>query len=416
MNFFRSEIDHEILSTKIFDILDRFHSPQDIYVQILKLTLDIAHAEGGSLIVKEEDGFSVRACIAGESFSFRGEETLSFIHWLKKHRRLMTRQDLLEKPELTSIKRGGLAYFVQFRAEVCLPLFIGGNLFGLINLGSPQGKASYPRETLKILTWMGKQFAFVLKNAAMQETLSKQTLEIKELKELKHQMLANLSHELRTPLTGIIGFAELLMEGIDGTLNVSQKEYVREILGNSQNLIQILTTLIHLARLESGNVALNVQQFPLEPIVKDLIEEISFAEGLDFKVYLNGGMPHIYGDNDLVRQVFKHLLENAAKYTSEGEIAISGAKKGEMLEICIADTGIGIEKEKLEKIFEGFVQADGSITRHFSGVGLGLTVTRKLVELHGGRLWVHSRPGRGSRFYFTLPLKPITIRHKELAA
>ena len=139
------------------------------------------------------------------------------------------------------------------------------------------------------------------------------------------------------------------------------------------------------------------------------------------KIQLTAEIPpalgEIYMDEDKMIQVLTNLLGNAMKFTPEGgKITVSIFNKEDKIEVRITDTGIGIEKEKLEKIFEGFVQADGSITRHFSGVGLGLTVTRKLVELHGGRLWVHSRPGRGSRFYFTLPLKPITIRHKELAA
>ena len=201
-----------------------------------------------------------------------------------------------------------------------------------------------------------------------------------------------------------------------GPMNVIQKGHVRSILESGSKLHKILSTLMDLARLETGATSLNVQQFHLAPLVTSMLSEIALPEKTRLEMNLNGQTPRIYGDLPLVRQVFKHLLDNAAKYTSEGTITVSAAKKGEMVEVCVADTGIGIAAEKLEMIFEGFCQADGGITRTFQGAGLGLAVTKKLVQLHGGRLWVLSRPGQGSRFYFTLPLKPISIRHKELAA
>lgn len=416
MIFFKPEFDYEELSSRVFAILHKFSNPHDIYPQLLKIAMETADTDGGSLVIRDGDKYTVRECLGWESFAFRMEECLPFIYWLRRHREVVTRRQLLSDAYYAPIKKAGLAFFVQFQAEACLPLFVHGTLYGFINLGSRRGKQTYHKAVFKVMSWLATQFALVLQNVELKGQLLHQQGELKQFEALKNQMLANLSHELRTPLTSVIGFAELLEAGVDGTLNDAQRSHVKSILESGNKLLKILSTLIDLARLESGSTSLNVQQFHLAPIVTSLTDDIGLPEKIHLDVQLNGHTPRIYGDLGLVRQVFKHLLENAAKYTAEGSIGISAVKKGEMLEVCVADTGIGIAAEKLEMIFEGFCQADGGITRTFQGAGLGLAVTKKLVHLHGGRLWVHSRPGQGSRFYFTLPLKPISIRHKELAA
>jgi len=133
-------------------------------------------------------------------------------------------------------------------------------------------------------------------------------------------------------------------------------------------------------------------------------------------VALDAMTPGVYGDEERVRQVFKHLLENAAKFTKRGRISVEAEKTGEMLKIAIVDTGIGIAREKQKEIFEDFRQADGSMTREYAGLGLGLSISRRIIELHGGRLWLASKVGKGSRFYFTLPLKPVSVRYPEISA
>ena len=229
-------------------------------------------------------------------------------------------------------------------------------------------------------------------------------------------MPPNLPNKLRTPLTGIIGFAELLQEEVDGTLNEYQKQYVGKVLEGGNRLLDLLSTLVDLAKVEAGSHTLNVRHFHLAPVVSRLVEQIPLSEKIQLSMHLNGGTPRIYGDLGMVQQIFKHLLENAAKYTEEGFIRVGAEKKGEELEICVEDSGVGIALEKQEWIVEGFRQAEGGADRLYSGTGLGLAVARRLVQLHGGRMWVKSKPGQGSRFYFTLPLKPVGLRYKELAA
>ena len=405
MIFFQSDFDYEALSQRIFSILHKFSNPQDIYPQLLKIAMETADTDGGSLVIKDGERYTVKECLGWESFAFRIEECLPFIYWLRRHQAVVTRQQLLSDPYFAPIKKAGLAFFVQFQTEICLPLFVQEGLYGFINLGPKRDRKRYPGNVPKRMSWLSTQFSLVLQNVELKGLLGRQQMELRACEELKSQMLANLSHELRTPLTSVLGFAEILEAGVDGPMNVIQKGHVRSILESGSKLHKILSTLMDLARLETGAT-----------LVTSMLSEIALPEKTRLEMNLNGQTPRIYGDLPLVRQVFKHLLDNAAKYTSEGTITVSAAKKGEMVEVCVADTGIGIAAEKLEMIFEGFCQADGGITRTFQGAGLGLAVTKKLVQLHGGRLWVLSRPGQGSRFYFTLPLKPISIRHKELAA
>lgn len=417
MRIFKREFDYATVSRRIFAVLEESDLPQQtIFKRLLQIAVESVAAEGGALVTYAGSQLVVRECLGWESFSFRTEECRPFIHWLKREREVVSRQRLLHDRELTPVKRAGLAFFVQFQAEICLPLIVNQRFCGFITLVTAKGRRADDAEMIKILSWLGLQFGLVLQNVDLQASVNHLQMQLNEFDKLKAQMLANLSHELRTPLTGVIGFTELLQEEVDGSLNEAQRGHVDAILQSSNKLLRILSTLVHLARLESGSMAINVQQFHLAPVVGSLLNELHLNDATQIDVEVTRETPRIYGDLTLVRQIFKHLLDNAAKYTAKGKITVSAVKKGEMLEVQIKDTGIGIDREKLDMIFEGFFQADGGLNRHFEGTGLGLTVTKKLVELHGGRLRVQSRPGRGSSFYFTLPLKPTSIRFKELAA
>ncbi|MDO8526822.1 MAG: HAMP domain-containing sensor histidine kinase [Deltaproteobacteria bacterium] len=414
--FGKKSYDYEQLSKKFSSLLTKNISPDELYLGLLKCLTEAMHTESGTFVLREKDVYAVRQSLDGRSFSFRAEDCVNIIHWLKKNRGTLTRQQLLEESHFTPIRTAGLNFFTQFHAEACLPLFAGDDLLGFVMLGARKKSEAYSASSRTVLDWMGTQFSLGLQNALLKEQIRAQNLELGSVKNLKSQIVANLSHELRTPLTGVIGFSELLAEEIDGQLNDEQKRHVGQVLGNANRLMKILAALVDMAKLEAGNLSMHVQQFSLAPLVASLGDEIPLGGETAFKILLDTTTPRIYGDLTLVRQVFKHLLDNAAKYTPRGEVEVTAVKKGEMLEVCIADTGIGIAEEKLSQIFDGFYQVDGGLTREFQGAGIGLVLSKKLVELHGGRLWVKSAPGKGSRFYFTLPLKPIVIKYRELAA
>lgn len=372
--------------------------------------------EGAALVLKEKEVYSVRQCLSWKSFVFRMEDFKELIQWFNKHPRVLTRSQILEDVHYASIKRTALPFFVQFQAEAALPLFAQEELIGFVTLSAKKRGKPYTPACSLLLNWIGGQMSLFLRNVLLREEILLQKMELEGVKNLKSQIVANLSHELRTPLTGVIGFSELLAEEIDGPLNGEQKRHLAQIQEGADRLLKTLSAFVDLAKLESGNLPLHVRHFSLAPLVASLSDEIPFNVDTTFRIDLEPRTPLIYGDLSVVRQIFRHLLDNAAKYTPKGEVHVSAGKKGEMLEVCVSDTGIGISEEKLSRIFEGFYQVDGGLTREFQGPGIGLSLAKKLIELHGGRLWVKSHPGRGSRFFFTLPLKPIVIKHRELAA
>src|SRR3989338_2988737 len=151
MIFFHSELDYEELNQKIFSILHKHSNSQDVYPQLLQIAIDAASADGGSLVIKEEDRYAVKEAIGWESFSFRLEECLPFIYWLMRHKGLVTRQQILSDPHLAPVKKAGLAFFVQFQAEACLPLFVHDGLYGFITLNPHRGQKPYSKATLKAL-------------------------------------------------------------------------------------------------------------------------------------------------------------------------------------------------------------------------------------------------------------------------
>lgn len=418
MFFNKKSYDYQELAKKWGDAVVFENKPEEFYKKGLEFIAQSIQAGGGCLILKskEVDDYTVRSCLDGRNFSFYPQHCHNLILWLKKNKRGLTRQQILEGAQFLPIRTHALNFFLHFQAEACIPLMDKENLLGLVALSAKKNGKPYESECLNLLNWLAVQFSSVLQNALLQEELRHQKAEREALQDLKSQITANLSHELRTPLTTVIGFAELLAEEIDGPLNNEQKRHIGQVIEGGERLLKTLSALVDMAKLEAGHYPINISQFHLVPLLQGISEEINFNSDTALNISLDGQTPFVYGDLQLVRQIFGHLLDNAAKYTPRGLVEIKAGRKGEMLEICIADTGIGIAEEKLSDIFQGFYQASSGFTREYEGPGIGLALSRKLVEAHGGKLWVKSKPGHGSSFYFTLPLKPVAIRQRELAA
>ncbi len=227
----------------------------------------------------------------------------------------------------------------------------------------------------------------------------------------KSDMLTSMSHELRTPLNAIIGFSQVLQESYFGTLNEKQGECVEDILASGQHLLTLINEILDLSKIEAGKVELE-----LGPVnVKSLLENSLFIIKekanrhdlrLDTNIAENLAELEILADERRLKQVIFNLLSNAAKFTPNGgEINLSAEKRNGEIAISVADSGIGIERKYQEKIFEGFFQIQNSLIDKTPGTGLGLSLARRLVELHGGRIWVESEgAGKGSRFVFILPI------------
>ena len=218
-----------------------------------------------------------------------------------------------------------------------------------------------------------------------------------------------MSHELRTPLNAIIGFSEVLAQGMFGKVNDKQSEYLRDILESGQHLLSLINDILDLSKIEAGRMELELTEFDLSQAIQNaltLVRERALRRGIALHHLIDEWVGDIRADERKVKQVLLNLLSNAIKFTPEGGwIDVRAAAANGLVEVSVTDTGIGIAPEDLETVFEEFQQV-GTADKKAEGTGLGLALSRKFIELHGGKIWVRSEVGRGSTFTFTLPLRP----------
>lgn len=225
--------------------------------------------------------------------------------------------------------------------------------------------------------------------------------------QFKSEFLAKMSHELRTPLTAIIGFCEVLTQGMDGELSHDQAQDISEIQKSGHVLLELVNGILDLSKIESGKIEIALQEVDLPTVVDQVIasmHQIAESKALKLTCDLSSEVSKVTGDPVRVREILTNLVSNAIKFTATGSVAIRGAPVGAMAEISVLDTGIGIEPAAHQRIFEEFQQASDKISLSYGGTGLGLSIARKLVELQGGQMGLESEPGKGSRFWFTLPI------------
>lgn len=270
---------------------------------------------------------------------------------------------------------------------------------------------------MKISVEKSKLEELVAERTRFIEQLEIDKVELQELDRMKSAFLANMSHELRTPMNTIIGYTEVLLDKIDGDVNEEQEKSLRKVKESAKHLLQLIDNILNISKIESAKMLLEIREVSIKPLLESLISEFQpliKQKGLGLSLAINEKYPVVYGDTDKIKQILISLLSNAVKFTGEGGITVTTGisdieiKKGEppqFMEICIEDTGIGIKEEDLKKIFDKFVQIDFALVRQYEGTGLGLSIAKGLVNLHKGAIWATSKPGTGSRFCFTLPLK-----------
>ncbi len=234
---------------------------------------------------------------------------------------------------------------------------------------------------------------------------------LQEADRVKSNFLATVSHELRTPLTSVIGYSEMLLEGIAGPLNPEQRDYVKTVMEKGDQLLQLITGILDISRMEAGQMKFDKQPFDLAEVASVALSTIApHARGkkLHLSISLPEDLPRLHGDRDKIRQVLLNLLGNAVKFTPEnGSIHISAQPMGgDQVVVAVADSGIGVAAEHHQRVFDPFFQVDNSSTREYGGTGLGLNIVRRFIEAHHGAVWLESEPGKGATFKFTLPIAP----------
>jgi signal transduction histidine kinase len=241
-----------------------------------------------------------------------------------------------------------------------------------------------------------------------QEALRRINAELAAASRHKSEFLANMSHELRTPLNAVIGFTELLAAGTYGPLPPRVDEPLQEIRQNAKRLMGLISDVLDLAKIEAGHMELSCAEYLVPEVVESvaaMMRPLAEQKGLALLVEVEAGLPEGYGDAQRIRQALLNLAGNAVKFTEVGQIRIRASRQEAAFLFEVADTGIGVPSEVLEQIFEAFRQADATVTRKHGGVGLGLSIAKRFVEMHGGRIWGESVPGRGSLFAFSIPIR-----------
>jgi signal transduction histidine kinase/HAMP domain-containing protein len=296
-----------------------------------------------------------------------------------------------------------------YRALLSVPLLREDQIIGSLSLNR-KAPGEFPAEIVELLKTFATQSALALQNARLFQEIAEKSRQLEVANRHKSEFLANMSHELRTPLNAIIGFSEVLLERMFGELNAKQDEYLKDIFGSGRHLLSLINDILDLSKIEAGRMELELTKFDLPAamenaltLVRGRAEAHAIALGLDADPRLG----EFVGDERKLKQVLVNLLSNAVKFTPEGgRVEVRAAPADGGVEISVSDTGIGIAAEDQELIFEEFRQAGSDYARKREGTGLGLALTKRFVELHGGRIWVKSELGRGSTFTFTLPERP----------
>src|SRR6185503_19088785 len=226
----------------------------------------------------------------------------------------------------------------------------------------------------------------------------------------KSDFLANMSHELRTPLNAIIGFSEVLSERMFGEINEKQADYLKDIHESGKHLLSLINDILDLSKIEAGRMDLELSSFHLPTALSNamtLVRERAQRHGIALDLQVDKRLADFNADERKFKQILLNLLSNAVKFTPDGgRVDVSVKLNGKAAEFAVRDTGIGIAAADQEKVFAEFVQVGRDYTRKAEGTGLGLALTRRFVELHGGEIRLESAPGKGSTFTFTLPIRP----------
>lgn len=297
------------------------------------------------------------------------------------------------------------------RAEAAIPLRVGSRIIGALDVQTIEAGA-FSADSLSVLQILADQVAIAIDNARSYELSQQAVKEMREIDHVKTQFLANMSHELRTPLNSIIGFSRVILKGIDGPITELQQQDLSAIYNSGQHLLGLINDVLDLAKIEAGKMELSFDEINITDIITSVM---STATGLvkDKPIKLlrqiDGDLPVVRADPIRLRQVLLNLLSNAAKFTDEGEIIVhasvqNGPADHPEILVSVSDTGPGIAQEDQGKLFQAFSQVDDSPTRKTGGSGLGLSISQQLIQLHGGRIGLHSELGKGSTFYFTLPI------------
>jgi signal transduction histidine kinase len=292
-----------------------------------------------------------------------------------------------------------------FRALLSVPLLFEDRIIGSLSVNR-KAPGEYTSDVIEVLKTFATQSVLSLENARLFREIADQSRELEIASQHKSEFLANMSHELRTPLNAIIGFSEVLLERMFGEMNDKQTEYLQDIMGSGRHLLSLINDILDLSKVEAGRMELEPSEFHLPTALDDactLVRERASRRNIALRVTVDERIGEVRADERKIKQVMLNLLSNAVKFTPEGgRIEVRAVPSNGFSEVSVSDTGVGIAPEDQAVVFDEFRQVGTSAAKR-EGTGLGLALSRKFIELHGGKIWVESQVGVGSTFTFTIP-------------
>ena len=397
--------------SKVGETVSSSLDPQEVLSSIVKHAVELSGTEGGSIFEfdDESEEFQIRTAYG------TGQELLDAIRSIKVglHDTLVGRAalsgtslgvpDISRAPSdahLNELARAG------WRSMLAVPLVRENRILGALVVRR-RITGEFSEQVTDLLETFASQSALAIHNARLFQELALKTHELEIASRHKSEFLASMSHELRTPLNAVIGFSEVLLDRLFGELNDKQVEYLEDIRDSGRHLLELLNEILDLSKVEAGRMELELGDASLREALEHgvaMVRERASRQGLSLDVVVDPDVDVVVADPLRLKQVILNLLTNAVKFTpSGGRVEARARRVGGEVQVSVEDSGIGIAEDQLERIFESFQQGPRSVSGAAEGTGLGLTLSKRIVELHGGRLWVESRLGHGSTFTFAIP-------------
>jgi signal transduction histidine kinase len=312
--------------------------------------------------------------------------------------------DLLDEP---SAPVQQIVIEAGYRARLIAPLLAADQVVGALVVRR-KAPGQFPKSTVDLLQTFAVQSALAIQNARLFREIEAKSQLLEVASQHKSQFLANMSHELRTPLNAILGCTELILDNIYGDTPERMRGVLNRVQANGKHLLGLINDVLDLSKIEAGQLSLSLVDYSIKDVVHNVfaaVESLATEKHLALKVEIPSGLPSAHGDERRLTQVLLNLVGNAIKFTDAGEVAIRAAASNGSYTLSVRDTGPGIAVSDQAKIFDEFQQADSSATKTKSGTGLGLSIAKRIVALHGGRIWVESAAGHGATFFVNLPVK-----------
>jgi signal transduction histidine kinase len=335
-------------------------------------------------------------------------------------------------PDLRTDQRSALAreaFVAGMLSELAVPVMYFDELYGVLAVETNTHR-HFTDEEMNLLNALAAQAGIALRNADLFEVLQATNTQLEranaeliisqqqteyarqaavQANRLKTEFINNMSHELRTPLNAVINFTRIVTDAHAGPVNEQQKTFLGYVHDSGQHLLGLINDILDLAKIESGKMELRREPTAIEPILKGVMSTaigLTRDKGIALRQEIAPDLPTLFIDGTRVRQVLLNVLSNAAKFTEQGTITLRAERNEEDVLVAVQDTGVGIPPDDIHKVFEEFRQVDNPLSTTAGGTGLGMPISRRFVQLHGGRMWIESEPGAGTTVFFTLPLRP----------